>query len=99
MRLESRQSYVEARDRLDEMARALGPDPLFAVADSLFAAADLFDRQGSVRRALADPSAPDEARASLVRGLFGGRLDDRAVDLMAGMSGSRWASPVDIGDA
>src|SRR6478672_2709471 len=99
MRLESRESYVEARDRLDELARDLGPDALFSIADSLFAAAAFLDHHGSVRRGLADPSAPEASRGALMEGLFRGRLDDRAVDLLMGMIRSRWSRPADIGDS
>lgn len=67
-----------------------------AVADGLFAAADVLRGQPALRRALTDPAAPAEAKSALARGLFDAHLDEAAVELLAKAGGQRWAVTGDL---
>jgi F-type H+-transporting ATPase subunit delta len=97
MRGASRASLAEARDRLFSLES--GPDAAAAVADELFEVAVLLDHEPALRRAMTDPTSPQEARAGLARDVLGGRVSPATVDLVAGMVGTRWAAPRDLADA
>ncbi|MGL4743978.1 MAG: F0F1 ATP synthase subunit delta [Dermatophilaceae bacterium] len=69
------------------------------LAEELFSAADVVEGNASLRRALADPSRPGEAKAGLSRSLFDSRLSPTAADLVATVAGQRWSADRDLGDA
>jgi F-type H+-transporting ATPase subunit delta len=98
MRGASRAAFGEARDRL---TRIVTDDPGVAatVGDELFAVTDLLDHEPALRRALADPTSPREARAGLVRNLFGQRLSAATLDQLSSMAAARWSVPRDVPDA
>ena len=67
-----------------------------AVGNSLFAAADALRDSPALRRAVTDPSAEAQAKASLARGVFGSHLDAAATDLVAEAASQRWAASGDL---
>lgn len=90
-------SMARAEDRLGEVASRGNPERL---GDELFAVADVLSRHGSLRRALTDPSAKGDAKSALVQGVFGGRVSDETVDVVAtAAAGGRWSSSVDFLEA
>jgi F-type H+-transporting ATPase subunit delta len=64
--------------------------------DALLAIADLLSGKASVRRALTDAGRDPESRETLARRLFGGRVDDAAVDVVAAAVRDRWSRPSDL---
>ena len=56
-------------------------------------------REPSLRRAATDATRAADAKAGLVRGIFGRQLDPAALDLVATAVGRRWTASRDLGDA
>jgi F-type H+-transporting ATPase subunit delta len=69
------------------------------VADDLFGVSDVLRREPALRRVATDVSVTPEAKAELVRGIFGSQLDAASLDLVADAVGRRWAATRDLGDA
>lgn len=69
------------------------------VADDLFAAAEAFRAEGSLRRFVTDQSVPAEARTGLVGEVFSGKIDAAALDLLTRAAGLRWTRARDLADA
>jgi F-type H+-transporting ATPase subunit delta len=91
-----RQVSAGLRARLDEHRH----DPaLPGLADELFAAADVIDSDNVLRSALSDSGQPQQARVGTVRGLFGKRLSELAVDTLADVAAQRWADPTSLVEA
>lgn len=67
------------------------------VADELFAVARLIGESMQLSGALADPSAPAEARAKVATDVFGG-LSAPAVDVVRVAVSQRWSSAADLID-
>lgn len=63
-----------------------------SLADELFSVVDALGAQATLRRALSDPSTPDEVRAQLAESLFGQRLGGAAVAVIAEAARARWGS-------
>jgi F-type H+-transporting ATPase subunit delta len=96
MRGASRGSLLAARERLEPVlaggeGRSLGEE-LFAVLVPL-------DASPALRRALTDPSRDGEAKADLVRRLFGDKVGGTTVDVVSGLVRGRWSAARDLGDA
>ncbi len=70
-----------------------------AVGDSLFAAADVLRAEPALRRAATDPSTPADAKAALANGVFGGKLEAAAADLVVSAVQQRWARSGDLAAA
>ena len=97
MRGASRASLVEASERLAAVA-AESPDPA-RLGEELFAAAHVLDSEAALRRGLADATRPPEARAALVTAVFGGKISDVAVSLLADVARLHWSLPGEMVDA
>lgn len=83
----------------DELkTRASGPAAA-TTAGALFDVAGLLREQAAVRRVATDTTVPAEARSGLVRDLLAGKVDDAALDLVAGAAGRRWTHGADLPDA
>ena len=63
-----------------------------ALAEDLFAVADAVAGQPSLRRALTDPSTPDEARQGLAEALLTSRVGAPAVAVVGQAARARWTS-------
>jgi F-type H+-transporting ATPase subunit delta len=63
------------------------------LAAELFAVARLLDARPTVRKALADFSAPPDARRALAHGLFAGKLSASALGVAADVAAQRWDTP------
>ena len=109
----SRSALAELRERLYAVLPDLG-NTLFSwlplvgrhdgdrhreLAAELYSAAELLGGQPRLRRALGDPSTDASGRANLARSLFGGRVGDVALGLIADAVALRWSSPWDLTDA
>ena len=69
------------------------------IADDLFGVSQLLATQPSLRRVLTDLSRPADDKATLARQLFGGKVDDASLELIAWAVSRRWAATRDLGDA
>jgi F-type H+-transporting ATPase subunit delta len=98
MRGSSRQSLVEAKERLETLLTSDGVDPA-RIGDDLFAITGVLAANAGVRRAFTDPSRDGEAKAGLAQRLFGGKVDGASLDLVAGAVRARWAGANDLVDA
>jgi len=90
----SRDAVLEA---FDPVATAAGKDAL-TIAEQLYAAVDVLDSSGSLRRALTDPARPGHDKAELVESLFGG-FDSRAVGLLKEFAHARWSDDADLAES
>jgi F-type H+-transporting ATPase subunit delta len=102
----SRETFVAARERLETLlgggavgVRSGARVAPAAVGDDLFAVAGVLSASPGLRRALTDPSRSGEAKAQLVARLFGGKVDDAVVDLLAGLVRGRWSRAGHLPDA
>ena len=94
----SRASLAAAQGRLTQLAGSGGVD-LDALSVDLFGVATLLSRELPLRRAMADPSTDERAKAALVNGLLGPRVTAPALALLVELVGSRWSRPHDLVDA
>ena len=65
-------------------------------AEELFSVSTVLDENQQVRAALGDPAADGEAKATLIRALFGSRLGDGAGAVLGTAVAQRWSHPGDI---
>ncbi|WP_410640645.1 F0F1 ATP synthase subunit delta [Amycolatopsis sp. lyj-346] len=93
----SREALGLAEERLGEVLADAGADAA-TVGDELLSVVDLLDREIGLRRAVSDASATPEARTTLVRRLFDGKLSEPALKVLDTVAGSRWSSPRELTD-
>ncbi len=92
----SRQSLVAARSALDAAVKGASAASASELSSNLFAAADLFADNTSVRRAITDPARDKAAKAALVKDLFAKSTGALAVELLSELSGLRWSATKDL---
>jgi F-type H+-transporting ATPase subunit delta len=92
----SREALAAATARLDEHIDASKAADLKRLADDLFAVVGLLNRERTLRRALADPATPSEARGALVDRLLDGKIGRPALDVVSDVVKSRWSQPADL---
>jgi F-type H+-transporting ATPase subunit delta len=68
------------------------------LGEDLFAATSAIDGAIALRRAVADPSRPGEAKAAIVERLFAGKIGDDALDLLKTAVSQRWSEERDLTD-
>jgi F-type H+-transporting ATPase subunit delta len=95
----SREALSEAQARLDAHIDATAPAELQRLAEDLFAVLGLLERERSLRRALADPATPSEARSGLADRLLNGKIGRPALDVVSDLVTSRWSRPIDLAEA
>ncbi len=96
-----RGASAESLARLtDALGRAVedGADAA-RIGDDLFAVSDVLRREPSLRRTATDASLQADAKADLVRRIFGGQLAEASTELLADATRRRWAATRDLGDA
>ncbi|WP_435742176.1 F0F1 ATP synthase subunit delta [Nocardioides sp. SYSU DS0663] len=74
-------------------------DSASTVADELFSVSQTVRAEGSLRRFATDVSVPAEAKAGLVRQVFGGKVSEATLTLVASAVGRRWTAGRDLADA
>ena len=97
MRGISRASLAELEERLVPLTASA--EDAVALGNELFTVAGLLASQPVLRRALADPSRPADARSGLATSLLTGRVSETVVGLIAAAAAARWSSPGDLTDA
>lgn len=63
------------------------------LSDDLFQVVDVLESSASLRRALADPGTPEEARRALAHAVFDGKVSKAAVNVVAEAVVARWPGP------
>jgi len=97
MRGISRASLAELEERLAPLTVSVAT--AVTLGNELFTVAGLLASQPSLRRALADPSRPADARSGLATSLLAGRVSEATADLVAAAAAARWSAPGDLTDA
>lgn len=64
---------------------------LTALSDDLFGVVDAMEANPSLRRAMTDPSTPEDGRRQLAHAVFDGRIGAPAADIVAEAAAMRWA--------
>jgi F-type H+-transporting ATPase subunit delta len=95
----SRTSLAQARARLTELAGSSSAADLEQLSEELFAVATLLEEELPLRRTLADPSTPEQAKVALVEGLFRERVAPQTLSFLVELVRSRWSRPRDLADA
>jgi F-type H+-transporting ATPase subunit delta len=95
----SREALGSARARLTDLAAGL-PEAagIAGVADGLFAVVRLLDGAGQLRRTLADPTTPSEAKNALLDNLLGSQLDPLPMQVLQETVAQRWSGARDMVD-
>lgn len=89
----SRESLASCSAALDARRQAPGFDVL---AEQLYAVAAVLDDNPQLRSTLADSGQSSSVRRSLVRDVFGGKVADLTVDVIADAVDRRWSDDVDL---
>jgi F-type H+-transporting ATPase subunit delta len=95
----SRESLAAATARLDALVDSSSAADLQQLGDQLFAITRLVSGQLALRRALADPAAPEQARTGLLRQVLGGKVGASALEVATGLVASRWSTTLDLVEA
>lgn len=96
MRGSSRAAAAAGEKSLGEVLGSLDSGQL---AEELFAALASIEGSATLRRALADPSRDGVGKSDLVKRLFGGKVTDQTVHVLATLAGQRWADERDFTDS
>ncbi len=94
----SAEALVDLRERLDAALAEVGTRKAAQVGDELFSLAVLVRSTPSLRRVLTDVSVDGSAKASLLRDLFAGKVDELSLELAADAVTRRWTSTRDLAD-
>lgn len=97
MHAASRDALAAAEHRLDGVLGGADATPA-TVGEELFAFARLLRGEISLRRAVADPAASEDARKNLVRSLLGSQVGDATLQVLDVVAGSRWSNPRELLD-
>jgi F-type H+-transporting ATPase subunit delta len=89
----SRNSLAALRDQLPQNG------DLTELSEQLFAVVTLLTSQGSLRRALSDPSTTAHTKVGVADQLFASRLSEPSMDVLRAAVRSRWSEPRDLVDA
>ena len=92
----SRQSLVAARAALDAAVKGASAASASELSSHLFAAADLFADNTSVRRAITDPARDKAAKTALIKDLFAKSTSALGVSLLSDLAGLRWSATKDL---
>ena len=92
----SRQSLLAARAALDAAVKGASAASASELSSHLFAAADLFADNTSVRRAITDPARDKAAKAALIKDIFAKSTGALAVSLLSEVAGLRWSATKDL---
>ncbi|MDP9101739.1 MAG: F0F1 ATP synthase subunit delta [Actinomycetota bacterium] len=99
----SRTSLAQARARLTGLG-STGPGggsaaDLGALSEDLFGVVGLLGRELPLRRTLADPFVPPQAKTALLEGLLGARITPASLSFLSELVTSRWSRPRDLTEA
>lgn len=90
----SRGALTTARESLGDVLGG-GAQP-WDTGEGILAVARAVDGNVILRRALADPSRDGGARSGLASQVFGGKVEDAVLQVVAAVAGARWSSDSDL---
>jgi F-type H+-transporting ATPase subunit delta len=99
MQAASRESLAAASEQFAALVSGTDVDGLRALGDELFAVLELLYAERVLRRHLADPSAPSQARRELAGRVFTGKVGAATLGLVESLAASRWSVSADLLDA
>lgn len=83
----------------DELPGVLAGSDGAGVGNELFGVAATLRTEGTLRRFATDASVPAEAKAGVVRDVFGGKVSEGTLTLLTSAVGRRWTATRDLPDA
>ena len=95
----SRASLATLRAEAERAITDLSASDRSALSEQLAAVGGLFTAQPRLRRALADPSRPPEARSNLAATLLQNKIGSSAMSIVQTAVRERWSSPWDLVDS
>lgn len=96
----SAEAVAALTDQLTSLVGGAGSgEAASAVADGLFSVSQTLRAEPALRRFTTDLSVPTEAKQGLVREVFGGKIPDAALELVASAVARRWTGSHDLADA
>lgn len=96
----SAEAVAALTDELTSLVGGAGSgEAASAVADGLFSVSQTLRAEPALRRFATDVSVPGEAKQGLVREVFGGKVADGALTLVASAVSRRWTASGDLADA
>ncbi|MBD9698475.1 F0F1 ATP synthase subunit delta [Flavimobilis sp. GY10621] len=98
MRGTSQRSLEAVRAGFAPVLRAAG-EGAAELGEQLFTVLDALDGSAALLRALANPARDAASKAGLVRGVLGGKADDRVVDVLVELVAQRWSADADLAQA
>jgi F-type H+-transporting ATPase subunit delta len=99
MQAASREAAAEVRGQVEAvLARFSATTGMTELADQLYAVAGLLTAQPQIRRRLADPASPAEARAGLIERLLSGKVSASALRIVTAAATQRWSAAWDLVD-
>src|SRR5665648_771186 len=98
MRGVSQASYLAVEDGFEPVLVTAGTGAA-ALGEQMFAVVDLLDHSAALRRALSNPARTAADKAALAKDLLGGKVDERVIEVVAGLARHRWSVEVDLVEA
>src|SRR5665647_897910 len=98
MRGASQASYLAVEDGFEPVLVTAGTEAA-ALGEQMFAVVDLLDHSAALRRALSHPARTAADKAALAQSLLGGKVDERVVEVLAGLARHRWSVEIDFVEA
>src|SRR5665647_2457542 len=98
MRGASQASYLAVEDGFEPVLVTAGTEAA-ALGEQMFAVVDLLDHSAALRRALSNPARTAADKAALAQSLLGGKVDERVVEVLAGLARHRWSVEIDLVEA
>jgi len=95
----SRESFVEATEKLDADTTTATAAELATIADEILSVAVLLRGEPRLRRALTDPTRVGSERGDLLKGLLAGKVSDITLDVLGTLASARWSSAYELLDA
>ncbi len=92
-------ALAEARERIEAALPGGSGADAGTVGEELFAVVRLLDSSAALRRAVTDPNAQGDSKAGLVGRLLDGKVSAVTVEVVQGLSRSRWSAARDLTDA
>lgn len=84
---------------VDQLEQGRSSADVSKVGDDLFSVAAVLRSEAGLRRVATDVSTDAEAKAGLVRGIFDGKVEPLALDLLVEAVRRRWTAARDLADA
>ena len=85
--------------QLSDAIGSAGSRKTAEIGQDLLGLADVVRREPRLRRVVTDVSLDDSAKAELVRSIFGEKVAEESVDVLATAAAQRWTAPRDLADS